>query len=178
MTDDLAFNKVMAVLAATYPRMELTPETLTAYHAILGDLPPDLLKAATLHLAATSKWFPAASEIRATAFELVEREAGVPDAYQAWAEVLQNMRTGGGAYSRPEWSHPAIGATVEAVGGYRYLCHSENAVADRARFVEAFRVMLKRERATVRMLPAVAETIAKAAGLLAAPGVRRLTDAT
>lgn len=35
--------------------------------------------------------------------------------------------------------------------------------------------MLKRERAIARMLPAVAETIAKATGLLAALGKRMLT---
>lgn len=169
------FRKVMAVLAATYPRQEISGETATAYYAVLQDLPLDLLKAATLHLAATSKWFPAASEIRSTAFELVEREAGVPDAYQAWQQVIESMRSGG-SYSKPEWSHPAIGATVNAIGGYGYLCRSENMISDRARFVEAYGVMLKRERETVRMLPAVADGIAKAAGLLAAPGVKRLTE--
>jgi len=36
---------------------------------------------------------------------------------------------------------------------------SENAVADRARFVQAYETLAKRERAQIRMLPAVREVL-------------------
>jgi hypothetical protein len=38
----------------------------------------------------------------------------------------------------PEFSHPAIGKAVRAIGGWRYLCSSENTVSDRARFFETY----------------------------------------
>ena len=167
------FKAIMAVLASSYPKYELQPETLTAYHAVLADLDVALLKAATLHIAATSKWFPAASEIRAAAFELVEQAEGVPDAYQAWTQVLSEIGRVGRS-GRPGWTHEAVGATVKAIGGWGYLCMSENMVADRARFVEAYGMTVKRERETMRMLPAVRAEIEKVAGLLTG-GLKQLS---
>lgn len=158
------FQKVMGVLAAAYPRFELQPATISAYHAVLSDLDLNLLKAATLHLAATSKWFPAASEIRQTAFELVERESGVPDASQAWRAVMREVSRVGHSQP-PDFGHAAIGEAVEAVGGWRQLCLSDNPVSERMRFIQAYEMMLQRERATMRMLPQVKEIAQK----LAAP---------
>jgi len=159
------FKAILAVLASTYPNYKLSAETLNAYHSILADLDVDLLKSATLHIAATSKWFPAASEIRAAAFSLVEQSEGVPDAYEAWTQVLSEIGRVGRA-GRPNWTHEAVGATVQAIGGWGYLCMSENMVADRARFVEAYGMMVSRERERVRMLPAVQAQIGKLAGRL------------
>jgi len=165
MIPEATFKAVMAVLASTYPNFKLGPGTLDAYYTVLGDLDADMLKAATLHIAATSKWFPAASEIRAAAFSLVEQSEGVPDAYEAWTQVLSEIGRVGRS-GRPNWTHEAVGATVQAIGGWGYLCMSENMVADRARFVEAYGMMVNRERERVRMLPAVQAQIGKLAGRL------------
>ena len=167
------FAAIMAMLSATYPRTQLQPETANIYYTVLQDLDTDLLKAAVLEIIATSKWFPAASEIRAAAFELVEQAEGVPDAYQAWTQVLSEIGRVGRS-GRPEWTHEAVGATVKAIGGWGYLCMSENMVADRARFVEAYGMTVKRERETMRMLPAVRAEIEKVAGLLTG-GMRQIT---
>lgn len=171
MITEADFRKIMGVLGTAYPRFQLEGPTIEVYFQILSDLPPELLKATTLHLAATSKWFPAASEIRDAAFELVERQSGVPDATQAWEEVTREL--GASGYMRaPQFSHPTINAAVNATGGWRNLCMSTNTVAERARYIQAYQMLVKRERAVTRMLPAVRDAVAKVAGQLDVKGRR------
>lgn len=160
MIDKLEFGKILAVLEDLYPRFKLEARVVEAYYAILKDLPVDLLKAAALQIGATSKWFPAASELRSAAFDLVEHEDGVPTAGQAWGEVVRKIGTDG--YIRtPEFSHPLVGDAVEAVGGWRELCFGTNFVADRARYLQVYEALVKRQRFTVAMLPEVREVAAR-----------------
>ena len=164
MIDPAEFRKLMQFLNNTYPRFTLEPETIEVYYQILGDLSLDLVKAAILQLITEdSPWCPSVGQIRSRAFDLLDRESGVPSAWDAWAEVCRRFGTHG--HSRlPEFSHPLIKRTVDGVGGWRELCMSTNAVADRARFVQAYEVMAKRERAQVRMLPQVREMLELASG--------------
>lgn len=159
MINELEFGKALAVLEDAYPRYTLEPRVVKTYYAILGDLDPDLLKAATFQIASEARpFFPAPGEIRQCAFDLVERHANVPTAWDAWAEVCK--RIGDHGYVRmPEFTHPLIKKTVDCVGGWLQLCWSENAVADRARFVQAYETLAKRERTQVRMLPQVREVL-------------------
>lgn len=155
MIDELEFGKALAVLEDAYPRYTLEPRVIRTWYAILGDLEPDLLKAAVLQIASENRPFlPAPGEVRQCAFDLVERHSNFPTAWDAWAEVTKRFGTHGHA-SLPEFSHPLIKRTVDGVGGWRELCMSTNAIADRARFVQAYETLAKRERAQVRMLPEV-----------------------
>ena len=150
--------RALGVLAALYPRYTLSKATVTAYHAILGDIPADLLDRAALHAGSQKTFFPAAAELRAAAFELMEQAHGVPGAWEAWAEVCKSF----GPYGRcriPQWSHPLIKQAVDAIGGYIALCDSENATADRARFVQAYEALLSRAQKDARMLPEVRQMV-------------------
>lgn len=153
------FRKLMQFLGKAYPRFTLEPETIEVYYQILGDLSLDLVKAAILQLISDdSPWCPAAGQVRGRAFDLLDRESGVSSAWDAWAEVTKRFGTHG--HSRlPEFSHPLIKRAVDGVGGWRELCMSTNAVADRARFVQAYKALAKRERAGLRMLPQVREVL-------------------
>jgi len=163
MTDE-EFLQVMTFLSASYPRHQLTDETLEAYRAIVGDLDVALFRAAALQIASRdSPWFPSAGQLRQAAFRLLEREAGVPDAGTAWGEVCKLIREVG-HWGVPEYSHPLIGAAVDGIGGWADLCKNDNKVADRARFLQVYEVMATRERETVAMLPPVREAIAQLAG--------------
>jgi len=160
-------TKILSFLASLYPRYGLTPETIRAYHVILHDLPPDLLHRAALQMGARDNpFFPAAGELRAAAFELREQAAGIPSAPEAWAEVCKKFGHHGWCNPpRPEdWSHPLILKTVEAVGGWQFLCASENPTADRARFLQAYDILRKRTQAAQRMLPEVRQAVAELAG--------------
>jgi hypothetical protein len=126
----------MQFLNSAYPRFTLEPETIEVYYQILSDLPLDLVKAAILQLITEdSPWCPSVGQIRSCAFDLLDRESGVPTAWDAWAEVTKRFGTHGHA-SLPEFSHPLIKSAVDGVGGWRELCMSTNAIADRARFVQ------------------------------------------
>ena len=157
--DELEFGKALAVLEDAYPRYTLEPRVVRTWYAILGDLDPNLLKAAVLQVASENRPFlPAPGEVRQCAFDLLDRQSDVPTAWDAWAEVTKRFGTHGHA-RLPEFSHPLIKRTVDGVGGWRELCMSTNAVADRARFVQAYETLAKRERAQSRMLPQVREVL-------------------
>jgi hypothetical protein len=128
----------------------------------LEDIDEPLLDRAALHLGSTNTFFPAASELRAAAFELVDAASGIPDAYSAWGEVMKSFGPFG-RYRVPEWTHPLIKEAVDAIGGYMMLCDSENGVADRARFVTAYEQLAKRRTRDTRMLPAVRQMVAQLA---------------
>ena len=152
-------TKALMVLAAHYPNGPQLNEThFRAYHRTLADLPQELVDKAVLHLGSTNTFFPAAAELRQAAFELVEQASDVPSAWDAWGEVTKAFRTYG-RYRLPEWSSELVGDAVDAIGGWLALCESENGVADRARFVQAYDVLLQRRRVKVRMLPEVSETV-------------------
>lgn len=105
------------------------------YHRLLCDFDLPLLEAAVLrHIAQPSSWFPKIGELRKAAASLTHPEA--LDPVEAWEQVrLAILRTG--SYGVPEFGDPLTGAIVRQMG-WRDLCLSENAIADRARFIEAY----------------------------------------
>ena len=151
--------KILGGLALLYPRFKLEKATIAAYCRILADIPGGVLDAAALNLAGTNTFFPAAAELRKAAFKLMEKAQDVPGAWDAWAEVVKSFGPYGHYRGAPEWSHPLIGKAVDAIGGYVALCHSDNPIADRARFVQAYEALLKRSRDDVQMLPEVRQVV-------------------
>ena len=155
MTRD-EFSEIMGALVLAHPRQQVAPGTLDVYYTVLRDLDVKALQAAVLHLLTESKWFPTIAELRAAAFELPELVGEANDAYAAWDSVLQEIRRTG--YSGvPEFRSELVKVTVDRIGGWRNLCMSTNTVADRSRFVQAYDLLLKRERTQTRMLPQVRE---------------------
>lgn len=135
---------------------------ITAYYAVLQDIPDQLLKAATLHAAGKGRFFPSASELRQAAVEIQIRAKDIPPAQDAWAEVKRAFRSGFSRYRVPsvaDWSHPMVARALDAIGGWRTLCDSENDAADRARFLQAYQVYLERDVSDLELLPAVSEAI-------------------
>lgn len=154
--------RILGGLAMLYPRHTLTEATITAYHRVLEDIEEPLLDRAALHLGSTNAFFPAASELRAAAFELVDAASGIPDAFTAWGEVMKSFGPYG-RYRVPEWTHPLIKESVDAIGGYLNLCNSDNATADRARFIQAYETLARRRTRNERMLPPVRAIVAELA---------------
>jgi hypothetical protein len=145
----------LGILIAAYPNFDLKVETIRVYKEMLKDLDAQMLEQAVLAHIATSKFFPTISELRDKVSSLVERACQVPPAAEAWGEVMQKIRTIGHTLyggSVPEFSHPLIGRIVFCLG-WNDLCLSENSIADRARFIQAYEVELNREREDLRFLP-------------------------
>jgi hypothetical protein len=154
--------EVLDLLAASYPRTELEAETVKAYILMLEGIDPALLKAAVLQHISTSKWFPTIAEIRGAAVEIKMQVANQPPAPEAWGMVMQELRRVG--HWRTPQLPPDIQQAVNAIGGWRHLCFSENITADRARFLEAYASQRRRQTARLQQLPAVAALREELAG--------------
>ena len=158
-------KKIMLTTLARYPHgPELQEPHFKAYYQYLRDLPADTLTAAALKH--SGRFYPSASELRDATFELTDTADGTPNEDDAWAEVHKSFGPIGTlAIYRglPDWSHPLIGYAIDAVGGYMTLCTSDNAVADRAHFKQAYRNLSTRHRSAQRALPEVRAAIARLA---------------
>ena len=167
------FIKALRMLCAAYPNFKPEPATFEIYYRILRDVPDQLLDAGMAKAAAESEYMPTAARIRRCAFEVRDAISRRPTAYEAWGEVVAAFAAIG-SYRIPEWSHPAVEMAVRQVGGWTYLCTSENMVADRARFVECYEAISKREVEQSRMLPEIKQLVDKMRAdkkLLGAPEV-------
>lgn len=120
---------------------------------MLGDLPGDVLKAAALQHASSSKWFPTVAELRGAAFAIAYPQRLT--AMEAWGEVARQIRSVG-SWGKPECSNPITRQLVTEMG-WLNLCVSDCPGADRARFIEAYNQLVAREKRAVMELPIVSE---------------------
>lgn len=128
---------------------------------MLGDIDYQLADAALAKHVATSPFPPSIAELRSAALSLLPGD-GLPDGDEAWGEVVYHLQHTG--YMRtPEWSHPAIGRTVEAMwGSWANACATvmtDSLNVDRAQFVRMYETMCKRHREDA-LLPAPVKEIA------------------
>lgn len=137
MADERTITEVLTGLAACYPNFQVPKQTVVAYAHVLADIDGEVLHAAALACVAKSRFFPTIAELRDEAYAIATNRLALPSAYEAWEEVMRQVRQVG-SYGSPEWSHPWIEAALRQVGGFRYVCQSENSTADRARFIEAY----------------------------------------
>ena len=138
-------------------------ETMKLYQRILQDMPDALVESACIDHMAESQWWPKPSELRERCVSLLVNDVAALGASEAWGVVLKRMRApertwiGGQEYVRRPCDDVTERA-VAAVGGWTYLRHSEDGVADRARFLQAYTDIATRERRKVAEHPAVTET--------------------
>lgn len=151
MTDEEA-QQIVTTLTASHPGMfvRLSPQqqrdTMGAYRAMLRDLDYDVANAAVATLLATLRYMPTPAEIRGAALSLNlgQTRAGG----EAWGDVLRAIRRYG--YMRQPgtdftFEDPVVARCVAALSWVE-LCSSENAVADRARFIELYDQLAVQER--------------------------------
>ena len=142
MAESHEILRVLALLGGAFPNFELREETGEVYCRLLADLPAPLLEAATLRHIATAKFFPTVAELREAAWAMSGQLP--PEPMEAWGEVMRQMRVNG-APSGPRFSHPAIREVVEQMTWWA-LCFSDNPPAERARFLEAYEKVGRRQR--------------------------------
>lgn len=134
--------KLVAVMLAAVPSNRIdarqVPSMIDAYADLLGDLSYAQCNAALRVLLQTRTWLPSVADIRGAVTELL---AGpVRGGGDAWGEVLRTIAAKG-AYREPgrdfAFQDPITARCVSAFG-WKSLCLSENATADRARFIELY----------------------------------------
>ena len=148
-----AYTKQLGELKA-----EQVSDMLEAYTVMLSDLDYAAANAAAQKIVATCKWWPSIAEIREATLQITDGEPAPGGS--GWGEVRRAIAKFG-AYRTPgvdfQFADPIV-ATVVKWLGWRELCHSQNEVADRARFVEAYdkQATIERKRALApNTLPAL-----------------------
>jgi hypothetical protein len=167
--------KLVTMLVTAYPSMmaKLTEEqqadTRRIYRAMLVDLDYELAGKALRGLITTCKFMPTIAEIREAAMHVKfgrQRPGG-----DAWGDVVAAMKRYG-SYRTPgvdfQFEDPLVARAVAAFG-WKELCGSENAIADRARFIELYEHMLGNARTDSQIAPGLPEPTV--------PEQRRITGA-
>jgi hypothetical protein len=171
MASEMEVLRVLKILGDIYPSYHLSSSAVEIYVRLLADLPGEVLEQAALEHISLSTFFPAIAELRSAAFDILEAITPLPSDYEAWAEVQAEIRRVGHV-GQPQFSHELTDKVV-ALLGWRYLCLSENPVADRSHFIQAYQALRNGKQQELRRLQVVGEFIValKAAGkpLLAKP---------
>lgn len=129
---------VLGKLKGAWPRQPITAETVEVYTQALEPFPFDHVAHAITKLIRTATFFPTVAEILNTAAQAM---LDAPGPSEAWAIVVGEVRRVG-LYGRPDFRHEVIRDAVQAVGGFRRLCESRDATADRAKFHTAYSEIL------------------------------------
>ena len=124
--------QILAMLAATYPRFNLTKETSLVYSQMLRDIPADMLKAAALQCARTRDFFPSVNELLQAVYDLNSKIQGIPSPAEAWKEVALAKS------DYRDWSHPLVKKVAYDLGWNNYLFPTDNISTDRAHFFKAY----------------------------------------
>lgn len=156
---ELEVRDVLKLLAAAYPtqRQRMSNDDVRGMAAIytagLLDLDAARVRAAVDRLVKSSRFIPTIAELREAAVD-VAHGARAPGG-EAWGRCLGLIRR----YGSHRWpgidfevADPALLATIRALG-WAELCGSDNAAADRARFIELYDQLAKSERKEAAIAP-------------------------
>ena len=156
-------HKLVTMLVTAFPNImaKLDPEqradTRRLYRAMLMDLDVELAGSALRGLIATCKFMPTVAEIRAAAMQV--KHGHTRPGGDAWGDVVRAMKRYG--YTRTpgvdfQFDDPIAARCVDALG-WQELCGSENAVADRARFIELYDQHAGHARTDAQIAPGLPE---------------------
>lgn len=141
-------QKVCMILAAAFRgdlRGMTTDEVKVwaeTYSFGILDLDAAEVSAAVHRLVRSSKFMPRVAEIREAV--IVTTRGQQRTGAEAWGDVLREVsRTG--RYREPKFFDPLVSQVIAGMGWVQ-ICDSENTVADRARFVDAYNEMARQGR--------------------------------
>lgn len=168
MTTEEAAQLVSLAWAAfpTMQEREMGP-VAELWHMMLGHLPFAVAKAALASALTTARFFPTPADILDAAASI--RNPGRLTSGDAWAAVCREIRRVGWC-GQPRWDSPLIGRAVEAMGGWRQLCASEEPEVDRAHFLKIYSSMDERARTEDKLPPKVRQITADLANRLGLSG--------
>ena len=151
---------LVALAGSSNPAMQAKdPRPIVeAWSLMLGDLDPQLAKAAIIKVCRESDFFPSVARIVAAARELDPATETLPTAAEAWEEVSRLVRDCG-PYRCPVYSCDTVQRAARAIG-WRQLCMGENVEADRAHFLRLYESMRGRKAETREL-----EQVMKLAGV-------------
>ena len=159
---------ILAQLFASYPNSNANEQTVAMYDRLLADIPDEILQTVVYHAISESKILPTIAEIRESAYSTTHPNRLT--AIEAWETVKTQMRRVGWV-GTPRFNDEITAQVVKSLG-WRYLCSSENEMADRAHFCKAFDAMAQRQETDAKLLPEVREL----RQIMAGTNGKQLTD--
>lgn len=144
--------KLLAVLAAAFPRFEVDDLKVQVWHEMLGDLDYSLANLAIKKLILESTFPPSIAEVRKAAMEILNPD--VMTAAEAWGEVERAVRTYG-YYQETKALASLSPRTAKVVRqiGWREICLNEDPGVVRGQFLKMYQQVQERDRREM-LLPA------------------------
>jgi hypothetical protein len=143
--------KLLAVLAAAFPRFEVDDLKVQVWHEMLGDLDYSVASLAIKKLILESTFPPSIAEVRKAAVEIQNPEQTT--GAQAWGEVIKAIRIYG--HYREEEALASLSpmtAQVVRCMGWRDICLNSEPGVIRGQFLRMYDQIVTRKRKE-RLLP-------------------------
>lgn len=139
--------KLLAVINAAYPNMQISEATVSVWHELLGDLDINLVLAATKKLILESPYPPTIADIRKRAVEIMTLPEDRIDAAEAWGEVEKAIRWYG-YYREAEALASMSPRTAKVVRyiGWQNICLNEEPGVVRGQFLKMYAQVAEREQ--------------------------------
>ncbi len=166
--------KLLAVIAASYPRFEVDDLKVKVWHEMLGDLDYNVASMAVKKIIVQNTFAPAISEVRKAALEVTTPEVNRITAAEAWGLVKKCFSK----YSinrekEALASLPGPVADTVRYMGWRELGMSEQPDVIRAQFMRMYDQVATRRREDALLPAAMRETIGQlAAGMDMGPKLK------
>jgi len=150
---EVEVSKLVSMLLVAYPHAKPSAATAQLYETMLADLDYRATERVVIDIIGTSNFFPTIAEVRQAALEAMR--GAVRSGGAAYGDVMLAVRRHGRTYGGepgPTFSDPLIAECVRVWGGsWNTVCDSpDNDPAGRARFIELYDSLAKRERRTAQ----------------------------
>lgn len=153
---ELETAELVAIIAATWARPEMTVATQRAYERHLRSLDGKFALMAVDHLAATKTFLPSIAEIRETTAQVALGPVRL--GMEAWGDVLEAQKKVGfrqvtdkdgwaasdAPLLQPPWADPLVAHCVETMGGWAKFRDTDDFT--RKAFCELYDGLARRER--------------------------------
>ena len=142
--------KILAVLAASYPKFEVDDLKVQVWHEMLGDLDYATANMAVKKLILENTFPPSIAEVRKAAMEILNPD--VMTAAEAWGEVERAVRTYG-YYQETKAMASLSPRTAKVVRqiGWREICLNEEAGVVRGQFLKMYQQVQERDRREMQL---------------------------
>lgn len=146
--------KLLAVLAAAYPRFEVNELTEQVWFEMLQDIPYQVAQVAVKKLILESSYPPAIADVRKQVAEIVTPPENQLDGATAWGEVINAIHWYG-YYRQDEALASMSPLTAEVVKymGWQEICLSEEPSVIRGQFLKMYEQLSRRKQQEM-LLPA------------------------
>ena len=157
--------KILAVLAAAYPKFEVDDVKVQVWYEMLGDLEYSIVNIAIKKLIMQNTFPPSIAEVRKAVTELMNPEQVTSS--EAWGEVTRAIRNYGYYHEEEALaSMSPITAQLVRYMGWREICMSEDIGVIRGQFLKMYQQVRERDRREMLLPADLRQGIQRLAGMM------------